>query len=149
MCTHLGKPITFLPDSNPEDVKRIVREKASKCEQMISDTFCFQVRALILQHQRLPGSIFVGIWQRFKRKDPNNQRAGGDTESVSADEIEMDGINRERSINDLPCTVDLLSTYRETDAPFSGKWHNYCLLSKIFSCDDCNVWRPETDARYR
>jgi hypothetical protein len=66
MCTHLGKQITFLPDANPEDVKQTVKEK---------------VRDLIHQHQRLPGSIFVGIWQRFKKK-ASKQYQAEDAESI-------------------------------------------------------------------
>lgn len=111
MCTHLGKAMTFLPDSDPEDVKQIVKEK---------------VRDLILQHQRLPGSIFVGMWQRFKRKDSSKNNRE-DAESLSADDEpephEITG--RECSTNDLPaCLEDVLNLpphqRAEQEEPFSA-----------------------------
>lgn len=48
--THLGKPIHFPPEMSPEDVKKHVKE---------------EVHDLIRAHQRLPGSIFRGIVQRY------------------------------------------------------------------------------------
>uniref|UniRef100_A0A7E4W3Z6 PlsC domain-containing protein n=2 Tax=Panagrellus redivivus TaxID=6233 RepID=A0A7E4W3Z6_PANRE len=51
MVTHLGKPLTFDVDSSPEDVKHIVKN---------------HVADLIRQHQILPGSIWRGMWQRFR-----------------------------------------------------------------------------------
>ncbi|KAI6211996.1 PlsC domain-containing protein [Aphelenchoides besseyi] len=67
MITHLGKPLTFDQDTLPEDIKTVVKEK---------------VHDLILEHQRLPGSIFFGIWQRFKGK--SNGKMGDEdlTDSV-------------------------------------------------------------------
>uniref|UniRef100_A0AC34PUA4 Phospholipid/glycerol acyltransferase domain-containing protein n=1 Tax=Panagrolaimus sp. JU765 TaxID=591449 RepID=A0AC34PUA4_9BILA len=52
MVSHLGKPITFSEDTPPDDIKHIVKNA---------------VADLIRQHQRLPGSIFRSLWQRFKK----------------------------------------------------------------------------------
>lgn len=53
MITHLGKPINFPPDAQPEDVKKRTKE---------------EVQDLIRTHQRLPGSVLRGIIQRFYDK---------------------------------------------------------------------------------
>uniref|UniRef100_A0A1I7VVU2 PlsC domain-containing protein n=1 Tax=Loa loa TaxID=7209 RepID=A0A1I7VVU2_LOALO len=53
MITHLGRPVYFSSDMNPEDVKKTVKA---------------EVHDLIREHQRLPGSILRGIMQRFYDK---------------------------------------------------------------------------------
>lgn len=52
MVTHLGKPIYFTEETLPEDLKHVVKNA---------------VADLIREYQRLPGSIFRGMWQRFKK----------------------------------------------------------------------------------
>uniref|UniRef100_A0A0K0CZU3 Acyltransferase n=1 Tax=Angiostrongylus cantonensis TaxID=6313 RepID=A0A0K0CZU3_ANGCA len=60
MITHLGKPMIFDYDNvSPEEVRRQIKR---------------EVRALIRQHQRLPGSILRGIAQRFCSGRQSQQR---------------------------------------------------------------------------
>ncbi|VDO12215.1 unnamed protein product [Brugia timori] len=58
MITHLGRPLYFSSDMNPEDVKKAVKG---------------EVHDLIREHQRLPGSILLGIMQRFYDKRRSKQ----------------------------------------------------------------------------
>ncbi|PAV64836.1 hypothetical protein WR25_01060 [Diploscapter pachys] len=55
MITHLGPPITFDYDNvTPEEVRKVIKK---------------EIRNLIREHQRLPGSIIRAILQRFEKKD--------------------------------------------------------------------------------
>ncbi|CAD6195190.1 unnamed protein product [Caenorhabditis auriculariae] len=66
MVTHLGKPLTFDYDNvTPEEVRRAIKR---------------EVRSLIREHQKLPGSIIRGIAQRFQSRTK---------EQSSAEEIEL------------------------------------------------------------
>uniref|UniRef100_A0A1I7WMV8 ShKT domain-containing protein n=1 Tax=Heterorhabditis bacteriophora TaxID=37862 RepID=A0A1I7WMV8_HETBA len=59
MITYLGKPMTFDFDSiTPEEVRRQIKR---------------EVRSLIREHQRLPGSILRGIAQRFHSRREESQ----------------------------------------------------------------------------
>lgn len=91
-----------------------------------SNFYYFQVHDLIQQHQRLPGSIFVGMWQRFKRKDLTKHNKK-DAESISADDEPepQEFTGRECSTNDLPSVANenlILPSHQrdEQDEPFSA-----------------------------
>ncbi|VDO32692.1 unnamed protein product [Onchocerca flexuosa] len=86
MITHLGRPLYFSSDMNPEDVKKNVKE---------------EVHDLIREHQRLPGSILRGIMQRFYDK----RRCKQDVllEEITCNNLRSNNITHGDSIAPLEC----------------------------------------------
>ncbi|PIC35256.1 hypothetical protein B9Z55_014673 [Caenorhabditis nigoni] len=108
MITHLGKPIYFDFDTvTPEEVRKTVKR---------------EIRSMIKEHQRLPGSVWQGIAQRWsapskkKTDEPEQavsiellQRNGAGATSPTSDSEEVVVLRRERSgIDDDDAEVDEL-----------------------------------------
>ncbi|EGT48509.1 hypothetical protein CAEBREN_19245 [Caenorhabditis brenneri] len=105
MVTHLGKPIHFDFDTvTPEEVRKTVKR---------------EIRAMIKEHQRLPGSVWQGIAQRWsssskkKSDEPEQaellQRNEAGATSPTSDSEDVVVLRRERSgIEDDDAEVDEL-----------------------------------------
>ncbi|KAI6192825.1 PlsC domain-containing protein [Aphelenchoides fujianensis] len=101
MITHLGKQLTFPQDSIPEDVKVVVKEK---------------VHDLIVEHQRLPGSIFFEILQRFRGKGDKAENGAEVTSVAFATPDSPTGENEDAlSFGNYPPSSE--ATARLTDEP--------------------------------
>ncbi|CAJ0929080.1 unnamed protein product, partial [Mesorhabditis belari] len=80
MITHLGKPMTFDYDTaSPLQIRKAIK---------------IEVRALIREHQRLPGSIIRGILQRFWGK---HQKDHEEMELLTRTTQSDDGLLSDRS----------------------------------------------------
>jgi hypothetical protein len=97
MITHLGAPIHFPEDALAEDVKLVVKNA---------------VADLIREHQRLPGSIFRGMWQRIRPKyQPSNdiRLVDGDATTSSTRE---NGISHEYDMSRSTGEVETIPLQR-------------------------------------
>uniref|UniRef100_A0AC34F496 Phospholipid/glycerol acyltransferase domain-containing protein n=1 Tax=Panagrolaimus sp. ES5 TaxID=591445 RepID=A0AC34F496_9BILA len=113
MITHLGRPITFPEDALAEDIKHVVKNK---------------VADLIRQHQRLPGSIFRGMWQRIRPK----YQASNDIPLLDGDattSTNENGVNHEfdmtRAIGEVE-TIPLQRRQSSRESDHNGKLLDPC-----------------------